>query len=1111
MRAALRFAALPAALRAALRFAALPAAVLLSASATPPAIPSSVWPLPANISLGSAALPIAAGFSLACASGALCPAPLPAALARYGALLFIGGAPAYGGGGTALPSLLVTVRGDAELSPSVDESYSLRVPADGSPATLAAATQWGALRGLESFLQLVVWAGPDAAPGAYAVTAAPAAVDDAPRFTHRGVLIDTSFNFLTVARVKEVIESMPVTKSNVLHWHILDDPAWPMESLTYPAFTAPGSGGPYARAATYSAAAQADIKAFAWERGVMILLEYDVPGHCASWAAGLPALVSACAGGHQTLINPVGEPGAHDGSFYEVLEGLMREFGERIGSPGLGLVHLGGDEVTDYTCWLQSAEVQAWATALGIDGSDAAQLRRAFTQRVQAVAAAVGLRAAFWEESFNGGYGVNTSAIVTPWVNPGTAARATAAGHDVINYVGFYLDQWVPPSQTSPDWYTPPNVSYGFIDSWRYMYTYPIEGGIAPGGGRVLGGVACAWGDQVDSSLGAAAMLFPRALAIGELLWSQAEQTRVAGGAQDPALDAVVARMEHARCRLAQRGVGAGPMDVAGKFGFCWSPAWDENGAGGGASAGSGGGGGLSDNAVAALAVGAAFVGAGVVAAWRWGATDDAGGATTPAADADAPRKGAAAAASSSAPRMVALDQFRGVTMIAMLFVNLYYGRTGLWAIFSHGITHVSGPDLVEPAFHFCVGYSLRLVVLKRLGAAAADATQWAPRAALFMRLLSTRVVGLIVLSMFFSEGWGQFDSWADIEAMGFGGWLLALVRNVQPYHTLLHIALLTVWTFVSMTMGPRVRVAQLAFTAALHILLLSTFYFAWIKEYGLDEGGYFGFLGWSITALVGSLAHDVVTSEAAAGGADAPRDGLKRPLLTVNSDAPASDEGEAEPRAPPAPRGGRVLRLLVPAAVALMVLAYLLSCLGAVAALNPVCYDGTRIFFWGGFGDEKDCSLLPVRWGWAVAPPFVTPDPAANVVTQWTMTQRAGSATYHIFTAGTSLLIFAGFFAACEVGVAAPPAALAPLARAVGLVDGGRGRWLLRSHFADVFGENSLAVYLLSDPLGNNVGNMLPADCPAWYFLVFGEGLYFVVAYAATAYLRHHKLFLRL
>jgi hypothetical protein len=213
-------------------------------------------------------------------------------------------------------------------------------------------------------------------------------------------------------------------------------------------------------------------------------------------------------------------------------------------------------------------------------------------------------------------------------------------------------------------------------------------------------------------------------------------------------------------------------------------------------------------------------------------------------------------------------------------------------------------------------------------------------------------------------------------------------------------------------------------------------------------------------------------------------------------------------------------------AALALMLLAYLLSCLGAAGpAFNPICYNGTRIFFWGGFGDEAPCARVPtVLGGWAVAPPFALPNPDTNVVSQWTMTQRAGSVTYHIFTAGTSLLIFAGFYALGEVGVPLPtlPPSLGLLWGAVGLsftpaphaasaAAAPATLWLLRWSPADLYGENSLAVYLFSDPLGNSIGAMLPQDCPAWYFLLWGEGLYFLIAYFTTVYLRHHKLFLRL
>ena len=85
---------------------------------------------------------------------------------------------------------------------------------------------------------------------------------------------------------------------------------------------------------------------------------------------------------------------------------LLAAFGARIGAAGLDggapllpWVHLGGDEVTDYTCWLQSAAVQAWCTRITISGSDPVAIRTAFTARVQQVAAAAGLRAAVWEES----------------------------------------------------------------------------------------------------------------------------------------------------------------------------------------------------------------------------------------------------------------------------------------------------------------------------------------------------------------------------------------------------------------------------------------------------------------------------------------------------------------------------------------------------------------------------------------------------------------------------------------------------------------------------------------------------------------------------------------
>ena len=103
-----------------------------------------------------------------------------------------------------------------------DESYSLTIPECGSVGASAfafaqAATVYGALRALETFSQLVVF---DFDNSVYVVRQAPLVIKDAPRFPHRGLMIDTSRHFQPLPTNRSMIDSLPFAKLNVLHWQL---------------------------------------------------------------------------------------------------------------------------------------------------------------------------------------------------------------------------------------------------------------------------------------------------------------------------------------------------------------------------------------------------------------------------------------------------------------------------------------------------------------------------------------------------------------------------------------------------------------------------------------------------------------------------------------------------------------------------------------------------------------------------------------------------------------------------------------------------------------------------------------------------------------------------
>jgi hexosaminidase len=135
----------------------------------------------------------------------------------------------------------VTVEDSSEAHPQLDtdESYTLDIPAASAstasalanPIKITAKTVYGALYALQSLSQLVVY---DFDSDSYLVPSTPMQVIDAPRYPHRGMLLDTSRHYQPMSFLQLAVDSLSYAKYNVLHWHVVDTQSFPIESKSNP-------------------------------------------------------------------------------------------------------------------------------------------------------------------------------------------------------------------------------------------------------------------------------------------------------------------------------------------------------------------------------------------------------------------------------------------------------------------------------------------------------------------------------------------------------------------------------------------------------------------------------------------------------------------------------------------------------------------------------------------------------------------------------------------------------------------------------------------------------------------------------------------------------------
>eukprot|EP00179_Madagascaria_erythrocladioides_P004623 CAMPEP_0198312584 /NCGR_PEP_ID=MMETSP1450-20131203/3900_1 /TAXON_ID=753684 ORGANISM="Madagascaria erythrocladiodes, Strain CCMP3234" /NCGR_SAMPLE_ID=MMETSP1450 /ASSEMBLY_ACC=CAM_ASM_001115 /LENGTH=569 /DNA_ID=CAMNT_0044015535 /DNA_START=77 /DNA_END=1786 /DNA_ORIENTATION=- len=513
-----------------------------------------LWPWPTDIECERQRVSARrADFALG-VSGASSPL-LERAVQRYATLLFVParggtvyaeGVPKFDGGPVvgALRRATITVKDTSErLDSRTDESYTLSVSATSGAATLAATTVFGAVRGLETLAQLLVASADDATT----FTARVCTVRDAPRFAFRGFLVDTARHYLSMAVLEQHVDALAYAKMNVLHWHIVDSQSFPYESAALPELARKGA---YAYPThTYSAAQVAHVIAYAKDRGVRVVPEFDTPGHTRSWGAAYPALLTACY--DKDSGKPNGRTGPLDvtrDATYATLKTFFDEVATRFADDYL---HLGGDEV-DFSCWASNPAVRAFMRERGF-GDDYAKLESYyFTRFLKTLAGDGGAKKHYvvWQEVFVNNVTLpRDTTIVDVWKNRGwqhTIGAATAAGFQAVLSAPWYYNY----------------IAYG--PTWEADYL--VEPTNFTGGRPelVIGGEGAMWGEFVDDT-NAVARVWPWAGATAERLWS-AKHVR--------SVPAAVPRLAALHCRLIARGIPAQPP--AGPS-YCiteWSPTY---------------------------------------------------------------------------------------------------------------------------------------------------------------------------------------------------------------------------------------------------------------------------------------------------------------------------------------------------------------------------------------------------------------------------------------------------------------------------------------------------------------------------------------------------------
>jgi hexosaminidase len=434
---------------------------------------------------------------------------------------------------TVLPSVKVSISDlGAELQYNVDESYSLEINEE-IGIRIQAGTRFGALHALTTLEQLIL----KLKNGKYVIEQG-VTIRDKPLYSHRGVSVDTARNFYPIETLLRQIDAMAMAKMNVLHWHMVDSESWPLALESLPEM----SQAAFSEAEQYTPSDIKKIVRYAYQRGVRIIPEIDLPGHASlAWKYADPNAVIC--DDLSYFDPPIGFVGpqldvTYDGT-YKLLEAVYNELSQLFPDHHF---HVGFDEMWT-KCTDLNEKMQRWLIDNNYTYADIGQY---YVNQSMPIFKSVPNRTiVMWEDAVLGhtitAKDLPKDIVLQAWDGGIKSAKKLAnMGYDVIisAYDFLYLDCGKGQAmagdprylqQKDPD---PSRKEFSFnyrgdggswcapYKTWQRLYSLDFHHTMTEVElSHVVGAEAAVWSEQIDD-MELDAIIWPRTGSLAELLWS---------------------------------------------------------------------------------------------------------------------------------------------------------------------------------------------------------------------------------------------------------------------------------------------------------------------------------------------------------------------------------------------------------------------------------------------------------------------------------------------------------------------------------------------------------------------------------------------------------------